>query len=61
MGTRAASFLLPHVNHVTLYGFLLLCSLLLWGFDVSLSALLCDPCTALSQVVVGPIDCVMAT
>lgn len=56
MGTGAVSFLLPHVNHLTFYGFLLL-----WCFAVSLSARWCDPCTALSQVVLGPIDCVMAT
>lgn len=61
MGTGAASSLLHHVNHVILYGFLVLCSLLLWWFPVSLSALFCDSCTALSQAVVDLIDCVMAT
>lgn len=57
MWTGAASFVLPHVSHITLYGLLLLCSLLLWCFAVSLSALLCDPRTALSQAVAGLIDC----
>lgn len=60
MGAGAASFLLPHVNHVMLYGFLLLCSLLLCSFTVSLSALLHDTYTALSRAEAGTVLCALA-
>lgn len=58
MGTGATSFLLPHVNHVMLYDFLQLYSLL--SFKFSLSVLLCDTCTALSQAEAGSLVGVLA-
>lgn len=48
MGTGAASFLLPHVNHVTLWlsAALFSAPLVFYCFTF---CLLCDPCTALSR------------